>query len=372
MERQRQSKVKEPESSLATDTATAPTKTKIPKGAAAADATSSYTAEAKPMETIDLGNKRPEGITRGPDEDYMFVTEMLYGGIKAVNVVTGEIQQVVPSYGFLERGAYGVIYHEGALFVAGGGIPDGTPVMMYVYDAATGEEIASCSPDGDGYYLLNDVAILGDYAYVTDSFYNKLMKVDVAAALEGNCVVSSIETPAEYFLADPIESGPRANGTSIDIAWIKEFIHETSHHFSCNSFAGIIAYDKGLIVARTEPGGLYYLDLEDGDIITNELATPDIAPRNDGLAIAGDVLYSTENTLNSISAWRLVENMPLRPLGRLDVEDLDFPATLEIYNDKYLCTVDACLKSLPVTGAEGSTDFNKTFVMQCIDRTNAD
>jgi len=104
---------------------------------------------------------------------------------------------------------------------------------------------------------------------------------------------------------------------------------------------------------------------------TIELASPEIAPRNDGLAIAGDVLYSTENTLNSISAWRLIPNNPLRFLGRLDVDALDFPATVEIYGN-YLCTVDACLKSVPVSEAEGLADFDKTFYMHCVDRANVD
>jgi hypothetical protein len=162
-----------------------------------------------PMETISLGNKRPEGITRGPG-DTMFVSEMLYGGIKKVNVLTGEIEQVVPSYGYKERGAYGVIQHGDALFVAGGGIPDGTPTKLYVYDADTGEEIVSCDPAWYA-FLLNDVAILGKKAYVTDSYYNTLMVVDVAKALEGKCDVSSLRTPGDIFKATD-EYGPRANG----------------------------------------------------------------------------------------------------------------------------------------------------------------
>lgn len=167
------------------------------------------------METISLGNKRPEGITRGPD-NYMYVTEMLFGGVKKVNVLTGEVEQVVPSYGFRERGAYGIVQYENALFVAGGGVSDGTPLMVYVYDAEKGKEIAACAPEGDDWYLLNGIAILGDYVFVTDSFCNKLLVMDIAAALKGTCNVFSIRTPSEYFLADPPESFPRANGECPD------------------------------------------------------------------------------------------------------------------------------------------------------------
>jgi hypothetical protein len=153
------------------------------------------TSPTVPKDTIGLGNKRPIGIARGPD-DTMYVTEMLYGGVKKVNILNGEVVQVVPPYGFRERGARGIVLEQDHLFVAGGGVPDGTPLMMYVYDAYNGEEITSCAPPGsDDWYLLNDIAIHGDYAYVTDPYYNKLLVMDVAAALKGTCNVSSIKTP---------------------------------------------------------------------------------------------------------------------------------------------------------------------------------
>jgi len=82
-----------------------------------------------PKDTIGLGNKRPIGIARGSD-DTMYVTEMLYGGVKKVNILNGEVEQVVPSFGFRERGARGIVLEQDHLFVAGGGVPDGTALMM--------------------------------------------------------------------------------------------------------------------------------------------------------------------------------------------------------------------------------------------------
>lgn len=216
-EKQRKSDMKF-ESSASTEHAeSAPTKrpkqTKVTKGAAAQSnyGHASGKPDTRPIELISLGNKRPEGIAKGPG-DYMFVTEMLYGGVKKVNVLTGEVEQVVPSYGFLERGASGVTYYENALFVAGGGSPIGTPVMLYVYNAETGEEIASCAPVGNEYHMLTDVTIVGDSVYVTDSRLNKLMVVNVKAAMDGDCVVEYVETPAEYFVAATPAEAPRANG----------------------------------------------------------------------------------------------------------------------------------------------------------------
>jgi hypothetical protein len=187
------------------------TKDKLSNGA-------SYGAEAgyaaplsAPMDKISLGNKRPFGITRGPD-DTMYVTEMLHGGVKKVNVLTGMVEQVVPSYLFLERGARGIALEHEHLFVAGGGVPDGTPLMVYVYDESSGTEVAACAPEGDDWYLLNDIAILGDFAYVTDSKYSKLFVLDVAAALKGACKVFSIKTPSYYFLQDSMEKKSCSSG----------------------------------------------------------------------------------------------------------------------------------------------------------------
>ena len=87
------------------------------------------------MNNISLGNKRHEGIAAGPGDD-MFVSEVLFGGVKKVNVKTGETEQVVPSFPFLQRGGVGLAYHDNALFVAGGGNTAGlsVPAMLYVYD----------------------------------------------------------------------------------------------------------------------------------------------------------------------------------------------------------------------------------------------
>ena len=172
-----------------------------------------------PLETIPLGNKRPEGIAAGPG-DYLFVSEVLFGGVQRVNVLTGERKQIVPSFGLYRRGALGLAYYNGTLVVAGGGetdAPFSPPASLYVYDAETGTELAQCAPSEDeGFVFLNDVTMIDSYAYVTDWYINKIMVVDVEAALDGDCVVKYIETPAEYFLSTP-DTFPRANGKILQI-----------------------------------------------------------------------------------------------------------------------------------------------------------
>jgi hypothetical protein len=76
------------------------------------------------VDQVDLGNMRPEGITEGPGT-LMYTSELLCGGVKSVDVVTGEVKQVVESFGFLERAAVGLTVAEDALRVAGGGVAFG-------------------------------------------------------------------------------------------------------------------------------------------------------------------------------------------------------------------------------------------------------
>jgi len=137
---------------------------------------------------------------------------------------------------------------------------------------------------------------------------------------------------------------------------------------------GIVGYGKGLIIARTNPGGLYFLNLDDDNNETIELAKPEDAPSNDGLAIADDLLYAAENSLNTISVWRLKseENVSARFLGRIHSDDFDFPATIAIYGEN-ICTVNARLDSLPVPDeGETSPNYKETFYMTCVDRYDFD
>ena len=68
----------------------------------------------------DLGNIRPEGIATGPGS-LIYTSELIYGGIKSVDVVTGEVKQVVESFGAFQRAAVGLWYQDGVIFAAGGG-----------------------------------------------------------------------------------------------------------------------------------------------------------------------------------------------------------------------------------------------------------
>jgi DNA-binding beta-propeller fold protein YncE len=168
------------------------------------------------MSTISLGNIRPEGITAGPD-GIMYITNLFYGGIRRLDVATGTVAGLVPDGPYFAKLAIGLAYYADgdALIVAGAGSRVGLIGNVTVYDAASGIELIACGPsDDDGPAdFLNDVTMIDDIAYVTDSGRNRLMTMNVTAALvAGECDVGSVVLPEADFT--PANEGDFiANGT---------------------------------------------------------------------------------------------------------------------------------------------------------------
>jgi hypothetical protein len=148
--------------------------------------------------TFSLGNIRPGGIAARTDLDNVFyVTNLAYGGVRRLDAGDGTLATVVPNRPFGERGAVNVAYALGVLIVTGGGSVHGWRGAVYVYDAATGTEMAACLPSGDPARYLNGIAIVDTMAYVTDSQRNVLTRLDINAAINGECIVASIPLTVE-------------------------------------------------------------------------------------------------------------------------------------------------------------------------------
>lgn len=114
---------------------------------------------------------------------------------------------------FGERGTIGLWYYDGVILAASGGefVGENNEPALFVFDAATGQQLAKCLPQ-DGAGFLNDVTVINGIAYVTDSLRNSIMTLDVEAAKSGECISDFIETPADIFLSDDIEIIWSANG----------------------------------------------------------------------------------------------------------------------------------------------------------------
>jgi hypothetical protein len=172
---------------------------------------------------IELGNARPEGIHLlmaeeatemglGGDGPVALVTEILYGGVKAVHLDSGLVTQVVPSANDFSRRGLGLNYAEGLIIVAGGGKAGGAPSpALHVFAGDTGELVMSCDVlEEDS--LLNDIAIFNDRVFITDSVLNKLWFIAFADLTSSNCSFGHYELDEALFKS-PGEGMYMANGT---------------------------------------------------------------------------------------------------------------------------------------------------------------
>jgi hypothetical protein len=275
---------------------------------------------------VDLGNIRPEGITEGPGT-LMYTSELLYGGVKSVDVVTGEVKQVVESFGFLERNAVGLTFAEDVIWVAGGGAAFGIPAALYVYDPHTGADIAACVVPEAGF--LNDLIPYEGTLYVTDSITPNLWLFDVHSALEGNCVYESMSLPDD-FAGSPF----RANG--------------------------LVEYEGGLVIANSAGGQLWYLDLE-----THEYTLLIEVPLADGLLLDGDILYSVENSLNNVGVFKLDYSkkygVTAERIGDISSDRFRVPATVAMYEDTLFLVNARFDIGLPAVGEEDLSTFTEDF-----------
>jgi hypothetical protein len=102
-----------------------------------------------------------------------------------------------------------------------------------------------------------------------------------------------------------------------------------------------------------------------------EIASPEDSPVNDGLALAGDLLYSCENQEDRISVWKLKgEEVPsLTLLGHITNDNFDFPTAGAIYGD-LLYTVSSRFADLPFPAHDEETPgiFDVDFYVTGADR----
>lgn len=296
----------------------------------------SASKERRIVSQVSLGNIRPEGVTEGPGST-VFVSELLFGGVRKVDLETGEVEQVVESPGFATRGSNGLWYSHGAIWVAGTGPGSGFPLdaAVYVYDANSGEEIAACTFEGGGF--VNDVVVAGDTLFATDSTLPAIYTLNVDAALNGECLTGTIDLPPDVF---------------------------TSTGFGEFKANGIVAYKEGLIVGNGGSGGIYFVNLN--DVAVTQFISAVDSPVSDGLLVYGDILYSVENFFNQVAVYHLdYDNGDSFPsaerVGIVTSPLFDTPTTVAMYKD-YLVLVNARFGiGLPAPGEADVSTFAETF-----------
>ncbi len=255
-------------------------------------------AAAAPFpETIRLPDGfQPEGIASGRGTS-LFVGSIPTGAVWAGDARTGRGAVRVPPH--QGRNAIGVkVDQRNRLFVAGGATG-----QAYVYDAATGADLASYQllPAGTATFV-NDVTVTRTAAYFTDSVNQQLYVVPLGPGgrLPGQDAVRTLP------LTGDLVYGPGINAN------------------------GIAAAKGGavLIVVQTNTGKLFTVDPGSGTSHEVDLGGATLT-NGDGILLRGRTLLVVRNVLDRIVVVQL--DGPLtrgRVVTELTDPDLDVPTTI--------------------------------------------
>ena len=252
--------------------------------------------------TIALPNGwQPEGIAVGNGSTF-YVGSIPTGAIYQADARTGAGALLVPAQA--GRAAVGIAYDARGdrLFVAGG--PTG---QAYVYDATTGATLGVYQLTAPG-TLVNDVALVGDAAYFTDSFRPVLYRLPLGpgGALPSAGAVEEIPLTGDFqFVAGEINAN------------------------------GIAATPNGrqLIVVNSTTGALYAVDPATGEATVIDLGGGAV-PAGDGILLVGRTLYVVQGPLNQLSVVRLSPDLESGVIERVITDaDLAFPSTVGAFGN---------------------------------------
>jgi sugar lactone lactonase YvrE len=250
------------------------------------------------------GAHSAEGIATGSGSTF-YAGELFTGDVFRGDLRTGDVASFIDAPS--GRNALGIRVDErdGLLFVAGGFTGQG-----YVYDLATGADIAVFqfgTPPGS---IINDVIVAGGAAWFTDSIQPHLYRVPIT----GDGSVGAFETLTV--------TGPAADLTG---------------GFNMN---GIAASPDGstLIVAHSANGTLYTVDPTSG--ASASIAGADV-PNVDGILFEGSRLWAVRNNDNRIVELRLSGDLSSATVVRTITDDaFEVPTTVARWGNR-LATVNA-------------------------------
>ncbi|MFF0042123.1 SMP-30/gluconolactonase/LRE family protein [Streptomyces mirabilis] len=239
----------------------------------------------------------PEGITIGA-EPYAYMGSRANGAVYRTDLRTGE----------------GKVIHEGGTGLVSVGMKLDRDGLLYtagstgaarVLDVRTGELVTTHRLTDPTGHFINDVILLGDRAWFTDSR---------DAVLYG------------------IPRGRRAGGIRA-LPLVGDWVQTPD----VNNANGIVATPdgRGLIVVSSSPGRLYNVDLKTGYATEIALTGADDVVNGDGLVRIGRTLYVVQNRLNRISVFDLGAGATTATLRRtLTDPRFDVPTTAARWRDR--------------------------------------
>jgi len=256
-------------------------------------ASASASTDAAFPKRIDLPDGfQPEGIATAGQR--FFTGSLETGAIYSGSLRTGKGALLVqPQTG---RIAVGMKGDRGRLFVAGGNTGD-----AYVYDAKTGQNIASYDLSSGGSFI-NDVVVTKSAAWFTDSFKPVLYRVPLGAG-----------------------GRPGAPSAVTTVALTGDYVHGAG--FNVNGIDAT-ANGKTLVIVQSGTGKLFTVTPA-GVTRAIVLAGGESVPNGDGILLDGRTLYVVQNQLNLVAKISAAPNLRTgRVLKR--IADPGLPAPFDV------------------------------------------
>jgi hypothetical protein len=263
---------------------------------------------------------QPEGVAVSY-KGVFYAGSLADGAIYRGDVVTGQGDLLVE--GEEGRIAVGLAYdpRTDQLWVAGGATG-----QAHVYDANTGENLATYQLNDGENTFINDVVVTLSGAYLTDSFNPVLYRVplSIGEELPDEDAVEEIELSGDFEFE---EGAFNANGIDAPFG------------------GGVV-----MIVHSTQ-GILYWVEPDSGRAVAIDLGE-DTVTNGDGILLDGDTVYVVQNQLNQIAEVRLDPSLLSGVVVRTITDDnFDVPTTVDDYYG-YLFAVNARFSTTPEEDTE--------------------
>jgi hypothetical protein len=245
---------------------------------------------------------QPEGISIAGE--HFFVGSIPSGAVYSGSLRTGQGDELVPASA--DRAAIGLKFDRGRLFVAGGPTGD-----AFVYDARTGDTIATYELAGDNPTFVNDVVVTRQAAWFTDSQRAVLYRLPLGPG-----------------------GSPGAQGDVETVALTGDFVQQPG--FNTN---GIDATPNGetLVIVQSNTGKLFLVTPAGATADTDEIeladaaGAPESVPMGDGILLDGKTLYVVQNRANLVAKIQLAPHLASGiVVTRIGNADLEPPATFDV------------------------------------------
>ncbi|MFE9768865.1 SMP-30/gluconolactonase/LRE family protein [Streptomyces sp. NPDC005808] len=258
----------------------------------------------------------PEGITIGR-KPYAYMGSRANGAILRTDLRTGEGEVIF-------AGATGLVSvglkldDDGLLYVAG------STGIARIHDSRTGDLVATHQLTEASGHFINDVTLLGDRAWFTDS-------------------------------RDAVLHGvPRGGGGAVRTLPLTGDWVQVPDLINANGIVGT-PDGRALIVVKSNPGELYNVNLKTGYATRITLTGAENVLNGDGLVRIGRTLYVVQNRLNLVTVFDLDAKATTATLRRTITDPrFDIPTTAARFGNRlYLVNARFTSPQLPDTTFNG-------------------